>query len=462
MLTLSPRAASSVHLVNRGPVSDDPSTAQQTHRPAHTNLHRVHVASVSADVSPPRHDPTHSDSHRPGGDLFLADACNRRVLLGSPRPSCSGWQDSGTSPSPGPDRARRNSVRHDGLPTGLEGDEGHEFPPHGPSMYHRMMNYIDSVFEDAMGQRFDLERPVAQGTSTSRTRKGPILLGRAQPVRVFMKQADSAYLKANEKKPTSVGYPSGRFAKIYGVAGQEVYRKAALVNPSLHAALHCSAREPCVLREHPEVARMEGVVARSRDTLNYSFWCSGDMHLLAARHLPALLLDLEEQLFKAVCMALNDACRDSTYVITNLRAWRREAYLGRLRPFFLQVEKGILRRSPIFTPLLFDEACLQEALQSSKSNADRTLHEAALRALAWPHPAPGMPLVEHGPRPTSTTVRSSAAPVCRPSFAARTRDSWGGVWWLLLVSFQCARRGTEGKACLEVTPFIPRGQLRAV
>ncbi|MPC64158.1 hypothetical protein E2C01_058270 [Portunus trituberculatus] len=100
---------------------------------------------------------------------------------------------------------------------------------------------------------------------------------------------------------------------------------------------------------------MERVVARSRDALNYSFWWLGAMHLLAARHLPASLLDLEEQLFKAIRLALNDACRDSTYVIANLRAWRREAFLGRLRPSFSQVEKGILQRSPIFTPLFFDE-----------------------------------------------------------------------------------------------------------
>ncbi|MPD03354.1 hypothetical protein E2C01_098987 [Portunus trituberculatus] len=143
-----------------------------------------------------------------------------------------------------------------------------------------------------------------------------------------MEQADSAYLKANEKKPTSVGYPSSRFTKIYSVAGQEVYGKDALVSPNLHAVLHPSAREPHILREHPEVARMEGVVARSRDALNYSFWCLGVMHLLTARNLPASLLDLEEQLFKAVRLALNDACRDLTYVIANLRAWRREAYLG--------------------------------------------------------------------------------------------------------------------------------------
>ncbi|MPC52488.1 hypothetical protein E2C01_046358 [Portunus trituberculatus] len=152
-------------------------------------------------------------------------------------------------------------------------------------MYHRMMNFIDLVLEDAMGQRIELERPVGPSTSTTPTQKGPILLGRAQPVMFFMEQADSAYLKANEKKPTSVGYPSGRFAKIYSVVGLEVYGKATLVNPSLHAALNPSAREPCVLCEHPEVAKMEGVVTRSRDALNYSFWCLGAMHLLATRNL---------------------------------------------------------------------------------------------------------------------------------------------------------------------------------
>ncbi|MPC74247.1 hypothetical protein E2C01_068601 [Portunus trituberculatus] len=42
---------------------------------------------------------------------------------------------------------------------------------------------------------------------------------------------------------------------------------------------------------------MEGVVARSRDTLNYLFWCLGALHLLVAWNLPPPLLDLEEQLF---------------------------------------------------------------------------------------------------------------------------------------------------------------------
>ncbi|MPC60997.1 hypothetical protein E2C01_055059 [Portunus trituberculatus] len=265
-----------------------------------------------------------------------------------------------------------------------------------------------------MGQWIDLECLVAQGTSTKSTKKGPILLRRTQPIRFFMEQADSASSKANEKKPTSVGYPSGRFAKIYSVAGQEIYGKSALVNPSLHATLNSSPREPRVQLEHPEVARMEGVVTKFRDALNYSFWCLGTMHLLVGRNLPVHLLDLEEQLFKAVRMVLNDACRDSTYVIANLRAWRRE-----------------------------------EALQFSKSNAE-------------PRPALGTPLVECGPWPSTTiTVRPSAAPAQRPPIAACARDSQGGFCGSRSAHPRGARRRTEGQALSEVTASLTRGQLLA-
>ena len=111
----------------------------------------------------------------------------------------------------------------------------------------------------------------------------------------------------------------------------------------------------------------------------------GALHLLTSCNLPLHLLDLEEQLFKAICMGLNDACRDSTYVVVNLLAWGREPYLSHLRPTFLQVERGILRRFPIFTPLLFDEDRLQEAIQSSRNKADMTLHEVALRPVHVPH-----------------------------------------------------------------------------
>ena len=83
------------------------------------------------------------------------------------------------------------------------------------------------------------------------------------------------YLRTNEKNPSSVGYPLGRFARLHSVAGQEVYGKAALVNPSLHNTLKSGARQPRVLCEHPDIARMEGVVARLREALNYSCWCLG-------------------------------------------------------------------------------------------------------------------------------------------------------------------------------------------
>ena len=72
-----------------------------------------------------------------------------------------------------------------------------------------------------------------------------------------MDQANINYLRTNEKNPSSVGYPLGRFAILYNMKGQEVYGKAALVNPSLHNTLKPGARQPCILHEHPDVARME-------------------------------------------------------------------------------------------------------------------------------------------------------------------------------------------------------------
>lgn len=377
----------------------------------------------------PRHLPysAQTDSRLTSSALFLSERNDRQAPHDPAYPSCSGWRDAGRSLSPEPDAPPHDKDTRLWLPSSAEGGEGHELPPHAPSMYHHMMQYINSVFEDAMGQQCAQEGPLAPGTDPSPSRSGSFLLGRAQPIQFFMEQANTAYLKATEKKPASVGYPSGKFAKLYRVRGQEVYGQAAKVNPNIHGALHSGSKEPRIIRDHLDVSRMEGTVARSRDALNYTYWCLGALHLLAARHLPQPLLDLEHQLFKAVRLALNDICRDTTYVIANLRAWRRESYLNYLRPTFSQVEKTILRRSPIFSPLLFDEDRLQEAIQSSGSNANMILHEAAIKALSRPRPTPGTPLVERGSRPSTTTAaRPSAVPPRRPPAHARPRDSRGG------------------------------------
>ena len=95
-----------------------------------------------------------------------------------------------------------------------------------------MMDYIDSVFQDAIGQRTEQTGPVAPGAGAAPVRGGPILLGRAQPVQFFTDQANSDYLRVTETGHSSLGYPSSRFARMYDVAGQEAFGKAALVNPT--------------------------------------------------------------------------------------------------------------------------------------------------------------------------------------------------------------------------------------
>lgn len=144
-----------------------------------------------------------------------------------------------------------------------EGDEGCEYPPQATSLYHCMMNYINTEFLDVLGWRVEQEDPVTPGTSISPAHGGQILLSRVQPSHFFMEQANNDYLRGNEKRFTSVGYSLGRLATIYNVAGQVVYRYAALVNHNLHNTLTPIAREPCSLYELLELARMEEVVARS-------------------------------------------------------------------------------------------------------------------------------------------------------------------------------------------------------
>ena len=421
------RAAASVQSVDGGPVSPDPPMTHQIHCLAPVRDQPLLSPSRGAKsrgctppstVVPSRHRTTSSPvrDRLLGGNIFRSDDADRPGLQGSSPPSCSGWQDPAAF-SPGPALSHHNS----------EGHVESEAPPTSPSMYHRMMEYINSVFEDARGQQVVQDGPVAPGTGATPSRGGPILLARAQPLQFYMEQANTAHLRALDKKQTSIAYPSGRFAKMYSVLGQEQSGKAVPVNPNLHLAMNTGSREPRVLRDLSEVSRMEGVVDRSRDALNYSYWCLGALHLLAARNLPPHLLDMEEQLFKAVRMALNDSCRDSTYVSANLRAWRREAYISHLRPSFSQAEKAILRRSPIFSPLLFDDANLQEALQSSKRNADMTLHEAALKALSRPRPTPGTPLVDRGSRPPPPSAsRHIPAPVRRQPAQPRQGDFKGG------------------------------------
>ncbi|XP_045134892.1 uncharacterized protein LOC123518236 [Portunus trituberculatus] len=158
----------SVHSAKRGPVSHDSPMAQQTHchlpESRQARSHSKHHTSTPT-VFPMAH-LTHSDSCLLGGG-FLSDRDDHWVLFDSPCPSCSGWWCSGAFLSPGPDSALLSSETQDWPPQVLEGGEGYKSPPYSTSMYHCMMSYITSVYEDAMGWRIDLEHPAAPGSNAS-------------------------------------------------------------------------------------------------------------------------------------------------------------------------------------------------------------------------------------------------------------------------------------------------------
>ena len=159
-------------------------------------------APVPAAAACSRYHPAQMEGRLLGRDV-LTDWTDRR-LLDSPRPAHPEWRDSGALFTPGPD-------------TASEGGERREHQTHAPSMYHHMMDYIDSVFEDALGQRVERDGPVAPGASTSTARGGPILLNRAQPVHYFMEQANRDYLKANEEKLSKSCEVSGWFEHLFNL-----------------------------------------------------------------------------------------------------------------------------------------------------------------------------------------------------------------------------------------------------
>ena len=164
--------------------------------------HSSRDAPVPTAAACSRYHPAQMEGRLLGRDV-LTDWTDRR-LLDSPRPAHPEWRDSGALFTPGPD-------------TASEGGERREHQTHAPSMYHHMMDYIDSVFEDALGQRVERDGPVAPGASTSTARGGPILLNRAQPVHYFMEQANRDYLKANEEKLSKSCEVSGWFEHLFNL-----------------------------------------------------------------------------------------------------------------------------------------------------------------------------------------------------------------------------------------------------
>ena len=339
------------------------------------------------------------------GGRSLQDVARRHCTTpGSPHPSTSGL----APPTSSRDHGDGNSS--------------------DPSSYQALLDIFDVLFDDAIGTRDRVAGPGCPGTVSSPPRHTD-LLNCAAPVQFYLDQASSTFSTAAGKGSFSAPIPSGRFSKLYRIYGKEELGQPASVNPSLLSALQPDSREPHITLSHGDVLRLEKLIARSHDAINFSYWCLGALHLLAERNLPTQISSTEERVFKSARLALHDICRDTTYAHAQVRAWRREAYLSCLRPSFSSTQVDILRRSPIFSPLLFDEQHIQEALLSAQSSANLSLHEATLRVLTRPRPAPRDSNPDRGARsrqPRRPPASRQWKTASRPVSSSRSRDSRPG------------------------------------
>ena len=296
-------------------------------------------------------------------------------------------------------------------------------PPH--VNFNQMLAYVTQCFPEAKGHKASVNRPEPPGANKPVDDNRGIRLTRAKPMQFSLDAAAKALLHANEtSRPSLARYPSARFRRVYTVSGHESAGQAAKLNPDLALALTTRGKEPQVVVPSADMTRLEGVLARSREAQNFTFWCMGAFYRLLSSLHPGLEdRMLADQLFKSIQMAMVDMAKDSAFALANVRAMRREAVLSHLPPTYKTASKVDLRQSTIDSSLLFEESKVKEALSMADKAASISFQQAAARALVKQRPAPGTPLVARGSRASSSGAfpqRSSSFRRPEPTSQQRT------------------------------------------
>lgn len=235
------------------------------------------------------------------------------------------------------------------------------------SSYHAMTAYIVRCFPEAPDFAESAHRPAPPGEVRPVETK-PICFIRAQPMD-FLHAAYKALLSGTEgSKPSLARYPSNRFWKLYAVNGHESPGKAAKLNTDLAIALNTKGREPQVVVHHADMTCLKGVLVCQCEAQNFLFWSLGAFYKFFSPLHPGpedkLMAD---QLFHSIHLAMVDTAKDSTFVLTNVKAMRQEAVLALLPAAFKSATIMDLRKSAIDSASLFDEDRVREALKSAEA-----------------------------------------------------------------------------------------------
>lgn len=246
-----------------------------------------------------------------------------------------------------------------------------------------------------------------------------------------LEAAARALLSAQEGPRPSLAPVPRRRSRSYAMSGSGGSGVVARVNPDLALAFSDRVADPRVSVAPRDFAALERLLSRMRETQNFSFWSLGAFFRLVQSFSPAEAdFSMAERLFRSLQLAMMDLASDSATALVNVRALRRESFLGLLPSSFGPRSRALLRRSSVDSPFLFEDDKVREALDQADKVSARAVSGLSSQRLSGPRPVSRY----SGARRSSAAgfrslhsvpPRPAAAPPQRPRSSAGRRGRGG-------------------------------------
>lgn len=279
-----------------------------------------------------------------------------------------------------------------------------------------LLDYIDQNYRKdgkSFVVRQDVSRPSRpfdeEDKSTSRGR-----LKMCEKLQDALRETDNKLKEASTKKPGLVAYTNTRRmrTKVYKMAGDEDEGVAPNINKDLLPLLR-TQKDPKQPILQSDLKRLDAALSRMMEVLNFSFYSVGALYHMAGKTGHPLL----RPTFLSTSWALEAVARDLTIVRANVRAWRRQSFLGLLKNVESQ-DRLALYSCPIQGKFLFDPDIVSKVIDTSKDVATQAIQGETLRILKK-SAKPGTPLA---PKFTAKREYNTS----RPSFSTTSTSRGRG------------------------------------
>ena len=224
-------------------------------------------------------------------------------------------------------------------------------------------------------------------------------------VKTFSDQAFNKLRDCLDRKVAFSPFETSGKYKVYKIAGHEKEGRAPEVNSEILAHTRNEGKkEPRASILHQDLRKVDGVLGRMREVQNYLYWSTSAMSHISETS-PPNRDALMQQAYKASVRAMDLMTKDIVALRTNVRLWRRKAYIDTLKDSFSDLAKHELRKSAMDGEMLFDQAVVDKTIDSSEKGM---MTKATLTALK--RPTAGTPLVPRrdssGGGPSTSSGRS--------------------------------------------------------